>query len=41
MNRNERNRALMRAYVTGELSTRTYAWLWWSLWRHGVSWRWN
>lgn len=39
--RDARDRALMRAYVTGELSTKTYAWLWLSLWRFGAAWRWN
>lgn len=36
-----RDQRLLRAWLIGALSTRTYAWLWVSLWRHGERWRWN
>lgn len=36
-----RQRELDRAYLTGAITARTYAWLWHSLSRFGRRWRWN
>ncbi len=36
-----RDRTLMRAFLIGAMGSRTYAWLWLSLWRYGGNWRWN
>jgi hypothetical protein len=41
MTRRDREQRLYRAWLTGELSVRDYAWLWRSLDRYGRHWRWN
>jgi hypothetical protein len=41
MSQQQRDHLLQRAWLTGAISTRTYAWLWTSLWRYGDAWRWN
>lgn len=41
MSRRRRDRRLLRAWLIGDLSSRTYASLWVSLWRHGANWRKN
>lgn len=36
-----RDQRLLRAWLAGAISDRTYAWLWVSLRRYGEHWRWN